>query len=181
MRTILINWLSDMHKNMKLRQETHYIAVNLLDRFLERMPVKKMYFHLVGIASLWIAIKFEEINIPQIKEFIYITNSNYRRSEIFAMELKILITLNFQVSVPSSNTFLAYLCHRYKTSEQVNKLAQCLTEIALLEGCMVTKYLPSKLALSALKLAIKIMGEPHEKQLTGAIVSCLGYKQTDIL
>ena len=163
MRTSLINWLNDMHKNMKLRQETLYIAVNLLDRFLERMPVKKMYFHLVGIASLWIAIKFEEIDIPHIREFIYITNSNYRRSEIVAMELKMLVTLNFQVTVPSSNTFLTYLCHRYKTSEQVNKLAHCLIEIGLLDGSIVAKYLPSKLASSALKLAIKIMGEPHEK------------------
>ena len=95
MRTSLVNWLSDLHKNMRLRPETLYIAVNVLDRFLERMPVKKMYFHLSGIASLWIAIKFEEISVPHIKDFIYITNSRYRRSEIIAMELKILITIDF--------------------------------------------------------------------------------------
>ena len=117
MRTSLINWLSDLHKNMKLRPETLYIAISVLDRFLERMPVKKMYFHLSGIASLWIAIKFEEIAVPHIQDFIFITNSSYRRREIIAMELKILITINFQVSVPTSNTFLTYLCHRYKTSD----------------------------------------------------------------
>ena len=52
---------------MQLREETLYIAVNLMDRFLERMQVKKMYFHLVGIASLWIAVKFEEIYMPTIR------------------------------------------------------------------------------------------------------------------
>ena len=46
---------------------------------------------------------------------------------------------------------------------------------------MVAKYKPSKLASSALKLSIKIMGEAHEKELTGDIVSCLSYKQTEIL
>ena len=120
MRTSLINWLSDLHKNMKLRHETLYIAISVLDRFLERMPVKKMYFHLSGIASLWIAIKFEEISVPHINDFIFITNSSYRRRDVIAMELKILITINFQVSIPTSYAFLTYLCNQYKTSEQVN-------------------------------------------------------------
>ena len=46
---------------------------------------------------------------------------------------------------------------------------------------MVAKYKPSKLATSALKLSIKIMGEEHETQLTGDIVACYGYKQREIL
>ena len=61
MRTILINWISEMHNRMKLRLETLYITVNLIDRTLERMKVRRKHFHLVGIASLWIAIKYEEI------------------------------------------------------------------------------------------------------------------------
>ena len=160
MRTILINWISQMHRDMKLRRETLYIAVSLIDRTLERMKVRRRDFHLVGIASLWIAIKYEEVKLPKIRTFLDVTKSGYCRREVIAMEMKILVELEFQVTVPSSNFFLTYLCERYNIGEKVSSLARCLTEIALLEGRMVAQYRPSKIAAAALKLSIKLIGEP---------------------
>ena len=160
MRTILINWISQMHRDMKLRRETLYIAVSLIDRTLERMKVRRRDFHLVGIASLWIAIKYEEVKLPKIRTFLDVTKSGYCRREVIGMEMKILVELEFQVTVPSSNFFLTYLCERYNIGEKVSSLARCLTEIALLEGRMVAQYRPSKIAAAALKLSIKLIGEP---------------------
>lgn len=34
MRKILVDWLIDVHRKFKLRQETLFIAVNLVDRYL---------------------------------------------------------------------------------------------------------------------------------------------------
>ena len=84
-----------MHKDLKLRTETLYITVSLIDRTLESMKVRRKHFHLVGIASLWIAIKYEEVKLPKIRTFLGVTKSGYSRREVIAMEMKILVQLEF--------------------------------------------------------------------------------------
>lgn len=39
MREILIDWLVEVHLKFKLRDETLYLTVNIIDRFLERRAV----------------------------------------------------------------------------------------------------------------------------------------------
>ena len=95
MRTTLVNWINNMHRNMKLRVETLYIAVNLIDRTLNCMTIRRRHFHLVGIASLWIAIKYEEVKLPKIRTFLEMTKSGYSRREVIEMEMKILVELEF--------------------------------------------------------------------------------------
>jgi hypothetical protein len=39
MRAILIDWLIDVHKKFKLRDNTLYIAINIIDRYLSRKKI----------------------------------------------------------------------------------------------------------------------------------------------
>ena len=39
MRSILIDWLVEVHLKFKLLPETLYLTVNLIDRYLERAPI----------------------------------------------------------------------------------------------------------------------------------------------
>jgi len=48
MRTILVDWLIEVHLKFKLRPETLYLTVNLTDRFLERREVSRGKLQLVG-------------------------------------------------------------------------------------------------------------------------------------
>lgn len=41
MRLILLDWLVDVHAKFKLRAETLYLTVNLVDRFLQKQPVPR--------------------------------------------------------------------------------------------------------------------------------------------
>lgn len=41
MRAILVDWLVDVHVKFKLLPETLFIAVSVLDRFLEKQKVTK--------------------------------------------------------------------------------------------------------------------------------------------
>lgn len=41
MREILIDWLVEVHLKFDLRQETMFLTVNLIDRFLERRAVSR--------------------------------------------------------------------------------------------------------------------------------------------
>jgi hypothetical protein len=96
-RAILIDWLINIHGKFKLLPETLFITINLIDRYLSVNRIEKDIIQLVGVASLLIATKYEEIYPPTVKDFIYVTKNAYKRSEILDMERHILFTLEFEV------------------------------------------------------------------------------------
>ncbi len=59
MRAILIDWLVEVQENFELFHETLYLAVKIVDRYLERKEVKKEYLQLVGATAMLVASKFE--------------------------------------------------------------------------------------------------------------------------
>jgi cyclin B len=61
MRSILVDWLVEVHLKFKLVPETLYLTVNLIDRYLERMEVSRPKLQLVGVSCLLIASKYEEM------------------------------------------------------------------------------------------------------------------------
>lgn len=62
MRAILIDWLVEVQENFELFHETLYLAVKIVDRYLEQVEVKKEYLQLVGATSMLVAAKFEVSN-----------------------------------------------------------------------------------------------------------------------
>lgn len=66
MRTILVDWLVEIHLHFQLRTETLFLTINIIDRYLSLSDVPKEVLQLVGICSMLIAIKFEEISHPEV-------------------------------------------------------------------------------------------------------------------
>lgn len=97
MRSILIDWLIEVHLKFKLVPESLFLTVNLIDRFLEREQVNRQKLQLVGVTAMLIACKYEEIYPPIVKDFVYITDNAYTKEEILEMERKILQTLDFNI------------------------------------------------------------------------------------
>lgn len=58
MRSVLLNWLIDVHLKYKLQPETLFITVYILDSFLERQVLHRTELQLLGITCLWIAAKY---------------------------------------------------------------------------------------------------------------------------
>eukprot|EP01067_Filipodium_phascolosomae_P001156 Filipodium_phascolosomae@DN1802_c0_g1_i6.p1 len=82
MRAILVDWIVEVHQRFKLRQETLFLTVNLLDRFLAKRNISKGKLQLLGTTCLWLACKFEEMYQPEIRDFEYITDRSCTRYEI---------------------------------------------------------------------------------------------------
>ena len=55
MRSILVDWLIEVGEEYKLNNETIYLAVNYIDRFLTHMSVQRAKLQLVGAACMFIA------------------------------------------------------------------------------------------------------------------------------
>jgi G2/mitotic-specific cyclin-B, other len=86
MRAILIDWLIEVHLKFKLLPETLFLTINLIDRFLEKAVIQRTKLQLVGVTSMLIASKYEEIYAPEVRDFVYITDKAYSKEEILKME-----------------------------------------------------------------------------------------------
>lgn len=59
MRAILVDWLIDVHLKYKIVPQTMYIAVNLIDRYLEKNETNRTKLQLVGVTAMFIACNYE--------------------------------------------------------------------------------------------------------------------------
>jgi cyclin B len=90
MRSILIDWLVEVHLKFKLVSESLYLTVNLIDRYLEREQVHRSKLQLIGVTAMLISCKYEEIYPPIVKDFVYITDNAYTKEEILEQERRML-------------------------------------------------------------------------------------------
>jgi hypothetical protein len=74
MRSTLVTWLVEVHFKYRLYAETLFLTVSIMDRFLAVKQVTKDKLQLVGVASMLIASKFEEIYSPSVQDFVYVCN-----------------------------------------------------------------------------------------------------------
>ena len=61
--------------------------------------------------------------MPEISDFVFITDKAYTKQEILDMERSILVTLEFNITVPSSYRFLQRFCKVAKVSDHLFHLA----------------------------------------------------------
>ncbi|KAL7501530.1 hypothetical protein ACHAWT_009799 [Skeletonema menzelii] len=157
MRSILVDWLVEVHLKFKLVPETLYLVVNLIDRYLAKKEVTRSKLQLVGVTALFIATKYEEIYPPELRDLVYICDRAYSKFEIIEMEETILKTLEYQVTIPSAHAFLVrYLKagHADKTIVQLS----CYILDGTLQCYKLLGFLPSELASAAVLIARKTLG-----------------------
>jgi G2/mitotic-specific cyclin-B, other len=152
MRSILIDWLVEVHLKFKLNIPTLYLASHLLDRYCMLEQVTKNKLQLVGITALLIASKYEEIYPPDLRDCVYITDSAYTREEVLGMEAKILKRLNWQISVSTIWTFMCRILKIADATSLQYQRACYYSERSLQEHDMLA-YRPSMIAAAAVYLA----------------------------
>ncbi|NWV90193.1 CCNB2 protein, partial [Machaerirhynchus nigripectus] len=160
MRAILVDWLVQVHSRFHLLQETLYMCVAVMDRFLQSHPVPRKKLQLVGVTALLVASKYEEILSPDVADFVYITDNAYTSNEIREMEMIILKELNFDLGRPLPIHFLRRASKAGEADAKQHTLAKYLMELTLIDYDMV-HHRPSEIAAAALCLSQKILG--HSK------------------
>ena len=106
MRKILLDWLIDVHAKFKLSTETLFLTINIIDRYLSKKSIHRKYLQLLGVTSMLIASKYEDIYPPEIKDFIFMTDNAYTKEELIKMENDILDKIQFNMTYPTSFRFL---------------------------------------------------------------------------
>lgn len=146
-----------MHRKFRLLPETLYVTIFIIDRFLSLKQIKKSQLHILGVTSLLISTKYEEIYPPELKDLLTVSENKFTKAEVLKMERDILLTLQFDLTSPSAYRFL----QRYRklssivaNEDKVFFFAQYLQEISLLDASLL-KYNPSELAAASLILSAR--------------------------
>ena len=175
MRAILIDWLVDVHLKYKMVPQTLYISVNLIDRYLSKNETNRMKLQCVGVTSMFIASKYEEIYPPELKDFVYITDKAYVKSDILEMEYKMLTSLNFDITFPTQWSFFEIFTKKLRLEQKVYYLAWFLMELSLI-NYKISKFKYSQIAASSILIAIKALNNFNEVEFE----KDTGYKESEL-
>ncbi|KAI3987867.1 hypothetical protein MKX01_020981 [Papaver californicum] len=94
MRMILVDWLIEVHHIYKLSPETLYLTIQIIDRYLSTHLVQRKELQLLGISSMLLASKYEEIWAPKVDDLVYISERAYSKEHVLGMEKSILDKLD---------------------------------------------------------------------------------------
>lgn len=152
MRGILVNWLIEVHQKFDLMQETLYLMVTLLDKYLSLVSIKKNEMQLVGLTSLLLASKYEDFWHPKVVDLISISGESYTRDQMLRMESAMLGRLKFRLNSPTPYVFMLRFLKAAQSDTKFEHLAFYLIELSLVEYEAVD-FKPSLLCASAIYLA----------------------------
>ncbi|KAK9987557.1 hypothetical protein SO802_027796 [Lithocarpus litseifolius] len=152
MRAILIDWLIEVHCKFELMDETLFLTVNLIDRFLEHQTVLRKKLQLVGLTAMLLACKYEEVSVPIVEDLVMISDKAYTREEVLDMERFMVNTLQFKLSVPTPYVFMRRFLKAAQSDKKLELLSFFIIELCLVEYEML-KFPPSLLAAAAVYTA----------------------------
>ncbi|XP_075258589.1 G2/mitotic-specific cyclin-B-like [Convolutriloba macropyga] len=160
-RAILIERMVEVADTFKLSPEVTYMTVIFIDKYLHRSrTATKKNLHAIGVTAMWTACKVEEVNCPVLTDFEYVTDHEVTTDQLVSLERDMLLKLDFDTMPSHSLLFLRRFSKIGGVSPRKHMIAKYLMELSFIES-EFSSILPSKVAASALYLAIRISGFPY--------------------
>lgn len=156
MRSILVDWLVEMHLRFRLLPESLFLAINIMDRFMSLEIVQIDKLQLLATGSLFIAAKYEEVFLPSVKNYAYFTDGSYTEEEILQAEKYILTVLNFDLNYPNPMNFLRRISKADDYDFKSRTLGKYLLEITIIDYKFIGMK-PSLCCASAMYLSRLIL------------------------
>ncbi|XP_075956668.1 cyclin-P isoform X2 [Anarhichas minor] len=158
-RSVLVDWLIQVHELMHFQEETLYLAIHLVNRSLREVKITTVNLQLLGMVCLFLAAKMEECLLPEVSGLCYLMDHTYTKHQLLRMERKVLLGLKFDLSYCPPLHFLLLLASVARCSAKAVWMARYLLELSLLEGQCVL-FLPVQLAGAALCVSRQVLQEP---------------------
>jgi hypothetical protein len=161
MRPCLVDFLIEVHLQFRLRPETLYLAMNIVDRYVSRRVVYKKHYQLVGCSALWIAAKFEDAKdrVPTVQDLHTMCRGTYDESAFIQMEGHVLATIQWTVGHPTAEAWLRVACTSACFEDtEAQHVARFVMETTLFYREFID-YPPSVLANASLLLGRHVLGK----------------------
>ncbi|GMR54285.1 hypothetical protein PMAYCL1PPCAC_24480, partial [Pristionchus mayeri] len=157
MRSILVDWIIQVHQRFHLLPETLHLTVYIVDRYLEKMNVDKTELQLVGVCAMLAASKYEETYCPELKDFEFITDNAFNKKQMLRMEVAVVRATGFDLGRPHSIQFLRSFSQRAEANASIHCLAKYFSEMCLVDASF-SSIKASLIAAGSLWLADHIKG-----------------------
>ncbi|GMT01277.1 hypothetical protein PENTCL1PPCAC_23451, partial [Pristionchus entomophagus] len=157
MRSILVDWIVQVHQRFHLLPETLHLTVYIVDRYLEKANVEKTELQLVGVCAMLAASKYEETYCPELKDFEFITDNAFNKKQMLRMEVGVVKATGFDLGRPHSIQFLRSFSQRAEANASIHCLAKYLSEMCLVDASF-SSIKASLIAAGSLWLADHIKG-----------------------
>jgi hypothetical protein len=159
MRCKVLDWLIGVVNDYyRQTSPTELLAMSsmILNVFLEKQELKRSQYQLLGIMALQIASKYE-LRLPmKLDTCVYLCADTYTKEECLGMEQTILSVLDYNVTLPTSHTFLSIFFDIDKSSDAITKLSLYLL-IKILPVYKMLNYKPSITASAILYFSKKFL------------------------
>jgi len=147
MRAMLIDWLVDVHNKFQYHHQTLAMTVNMIDRYISKVPITKLKLQLIGITCLFMAGKYEEIYPLDLKDYVNVCDGNYNANQLIETEGHILLALNWDLVFNSSFYFYEMFAKHLNLKTETYNLGLMLLNLCMLEYHM-NKFRSSVVALA---------------------------------
>lgn len=180
MRSILVDWLTEVAEEYHLSYETFHLGVTLFDRYMSLKNVPKFKAQLFGMTCMLIAAKSEELFPPTIDDFVYISDNVYKREEVKDAEVVILQTLKYEITHPTCANFASIYFDILGLTQEQRNMAKYVMDSSMIYFSSY-KYLPSLLAAGAIFYAIRaIPGKSRPGVWSSKMKNVTGYSESEV-
>ena len=154
MRAILIDWIIEINFHCNFNQKTLFNTIYIIDAYLSKNNIETKYFQLLGLASLVISCKENEIVYPDLNTFLHMTNDAYKIYQLINMENKIIKSLNYDFLTPTSDEFFDLFAEYYYFTDKQIFSGNYFLEASLLDSNLI-KYKPSTIGIACCYIVMK--------------------------
>lgn len=131
-RQYLIDWLAELHYKFKMKPETFFVTVGIVDKTLQRWPhFRKADLQCLGVTALHIAGKYEEIYPPDLRTILEVIDKAVTHSQVCHLEKDILEVLDFDMVWPSLLRFMQRYACVSNFSQDQHMIAQMFCDFML--------------------------------------------------
>ena len=156
-RSAIVDWLIQLAvSELDMCNTSIFLTVQILDLIVTRLSMDEDYLALVGLVSLMIAGKVEEICPPNPELLVKLTGNVYTIESLVVTEQDILKLLEWKVILPTRYQFM----DRMQSAGQMNPRAVLLSNFIIevsLQDFNLNQYAPSRIAAAAIHLARQML------------------------
>ena len=180
-RNTTIDWIIELASSeLDMSSSSIFLAVQILDIMSSILPMDGQEFALVGMVSLLLAGKIEEICPPSPDLLVKLVASAYSVDDIVRTEQTIVENLSFELLLPTRNLFLPRILLAAEMKGREIILANFIMEISL-QDYMLNQYPPGQIAAASVHLARQMLISPNDQIWTPSLVYYSSYNEHELV
>ncbi|KAH7939063.1 G1/S-specific cyclin-D2 [Rhipicephalus sanguineus] len=187
MRKTLALWMSEVCEEQGCEDSVFPTAMNLLDRYLSQVSVRKLHLQLLGCVCLLLASKMRQTRALAVEALVYYTDCSVTAQEIQAWELEVLNRLKWDVASVVANDFVDHLVAMLGLADcrdTVRRHANTFISLCATEYHFIS-YRPALLAASSVATAVHGLRTPlqtpgSQDELISSLGSIANVRTTEI-